>query len=553
MQTKTKSIGRILYEKSRDRFQLFADNFPDIITITEPDGTICYANPTVKKILGYEPTEKIGKNIFKRIHPDDQERVRELFNEVLTEPYRLSKSELRYSHQDGSWRFFDAIVINFLEDPVIRGILVHARDTTDRIESEKNLRRAYDKLENLIQERTRELEKANKMLEHNLAEFEFAKETAEHEQAKAEAILTSIGEGLVVTDTKDQVILINRTAERLLGHRSEQVLGRSVAQTLRIQDEAGERPPKERRPLYWAGQGRSFSVSLSDNCYFTRADGSRFPVSVVASPVILNNKIRGKVVAFRDISREKEIERAKSEFISLASHQLRTPLSTVNWYVETILTGEDKGLIKDHQRDQKYLKRVWQANKRMIRLVNDLLNVSRLELGTFEINLSKVNFKKIVQNVLRELKPHIQEKNLRVEESYRPNLPKFKLDERIVRIIFENLISNAVKYTPEGGTVSVYIDQERRKTSNRKKFPNRVLIRVADNGCGIPKDQQKKTFTKFFRAENARGIDSDGTGLGLYIAKSLVGLLKGNIWFTSKLNRGTTFCVAIPLTEGAVK
>jgi len=247
-----------------------------------------------------------------------------------------------------------------------------------------------------------------------------------------------------------------------------------------------------------------------------------------------NGKVIGCVVVFRDITKERMIDKAKSEFVSLASHQLRTPLSAVNWYAEMLLNG-DAGKINENQR--KYLEEIYHGNQRMVALVNSLLNVSRIELGTLAINIKPTNLTKLANSVLTELRPKIKNKKLKVTKKYDSRLPKIKVDPKLMRIVFQNLLSNAVKYTPLGGKVRL----------NITKRQSAILITVADTGYGIPKNQQAKVFTKLFRGDNVRTKQTEGTGLGLYIVKAVVKEAGGKIWFKSQENKGTTFYVTLPL------
>jgi len=178
----------------------------------------------------------------------------------------------------------------------------------------------------------------------------------------------------------------------------------------------------------------------------------------------------------------------------------------------------------------------------MVDLVNALLNVSRIDLGTFAIEPESIEIKKIAESVLKELIPQTKQKQTKITEEYDEDLPTIQADPKLIRIIFQNLLSNAVKYTPKGGEIFLSITKDKRNLS----------IEVADNGYGIPKDQQSKIFTKLFRADNIRQKDTEGNGLGLYIVKSIVDESGGKIWFESEENKGTTFYVTLPL-EGMKK
>ena len=230
----------------------------------------------------------------------------------------------------------------------------------------------------------------------------------------------------------------------------------------------------------------------------------------------------------------RSLDLAKDEFVSIASHQLRTPLAALKGYIGMLLDG-DRGPINDKQRE--YLEAVKNANDRMIRLITALLNVSRVDLNVFAVEPEPVNFEEVALSMLKELEGDIKDKKLRVETSFEKGIPLLNADPNITRMIFQNLLTNAVKYTPAEGSI----------TLNIKKDGSAILISVADTGYGIPKMAQSKIFTKMFRADNARVKDPNGTGLGLYIIKATIEQTGGKIWFTSKENKGSTFYVSIPL------
>lgn len=226
----------------------------------------------------------------------------------------------------------------------------------------------------------------------------------------------------------------------------------------------------------------------------------------------------------------RELDQAKTEFVGLASHQLRTPLTAVSWYTEMLL-GEDAGTI--NQKQKAYLKEIYSGNKRMIDLVDDLLNTSRIDMGTLKIKPKLVSLVEVMERTLKEFLPETGQKKIAVEKKFSRNLPRLLLDPELVGVVFQNIISNAVKYTSSGGKISVEI---RRQNSH-------LLVKVADNGWGIPAAQQKKIFTKLFRADNVRQRDTEGTGLGLYIARAIVKKSRGTIRFESREGKGTTFYI----------
>lgn len=242
---------------------------------------------------------------------------------------------------------------------------------------------------------------------------------------------------------------------------------------------------------------------------------------------------RTGLVALVDITERKEIDQAKSEFVSLASHQLRTPLSTMKWYAEMLFEG-DAGELNEKQK--KYVSKIYRSNENMISLVSTLLDVSRIEMGTVATVYSEVHIADIWENILEEFVQDIKNKNLTVLKEY-GTVSTIKTDPKLLRVVLENLFSNAVKYTPDDGTIRITLELTQEY----------IRIMVSDTGYGIPAEQHDKIFTKLFRADNVAKNETKGIGLGLYMTKSFVNLLGGSISFTSEVNKGSTFTIELPL------
>ena len=383
------------------------------------------------------------------------------------------------------------------------------------------------------QELTRR-EETQSLLVRRTQELEWAKIKIEDEKDRLNAVLSSMGEGLLVLDKSLRVTLMNQSASFLLRLAPAEAMGKKVEDVFAVFKEGGEYGSGAKLIEEGLEKGDIFTPRLQDN-YICRNSAERFfPVTMVVASYLQGNEVTGAVILFRDATEEKRIDQAKTEFVSLASHQLRTPLSAINWYAEMLLDG-DAGKVSREQK--KYLEEIYFSSQRMVALVNALLNVSRIELGTFMVSPEPSDLPAIIQSVLSELSFLIKGKGMKVEERYDKNLSLVNVDRQLIRIVLQNLLSNSAKYTPAKGKISISLD----------KKENDVLITVSDSGYGIPASQQMKVFTKLFRADNVREKDTDGTGLGLYIVKSIVEHSGGRIWFVSRENSGTTFFVQLPL------
>ena len=236
-----------------------------------------------------------------------------------------------------------------------------------------------------------------------------------------------------------------------------------------------------------------------------------------------------------DITKQKRAEDAKSAFVSLASHQLRTPIAGMKWSVELLELDEDAGKLTPHQR--KYVDRLLASIDRMARLVDDFLRVSRFELGSFTPEYERVVLSDLCDEIITEQGVRAMQKSITIAKQYDPNITVIVSDPNLLRMIITNLINNAIKYTPVSGQVLLrFVRQDRA-----------LRLSVTDTGMGIPSADQAQIFSKLFRASNATRDVPDGTGLGLYIVREAVSVLSGNITFTSTENLGTTFDVVLPL------
>lgn len=227
-----------------------------------------------------------------------------------------------------------------------------------------------------------------------------------------------------------------------------------------------------------------------------------------------------------------EIDKAKSEFVSFVSHQLHTPLTAIKWSADAMLHDN----FPLNQKQKEYLSDIHHSADRTINLANAFLNVSKIEQGGFAIENQMINPIDIADDTFQEFRNEIQKKELSIVKEYANNLTSIKIDPKLLRIVLQNLISNAIKYTPSRGRIIISLCQKN----------NKIEISVKDSGLGIPEDQQKKVFTKLFRGENIKN-ETEGSGLGLYMVKSLLEKVNGKIWFKSTAKQGTEFIADIPV------
>ena len=356
-------------------------------------------------------------------------------------------------------------------------------------------------------------------------------QTLEEEGVRSQAMLKDIGDALVATDNSGNINFVNDAALTAMGYESMEVMGKSFIKMFRIFNKDGKEVESNENPLRNA---LFFNKKVKSNeCLLLKKSGDQFQVSITATPVIFYQRTIGGIVVIRDITREKEVDRMKTEFISLASHQLRTPLSSIKWLVELLL-DDFKGM---NEEQIQIIKNVYESNQRMIDLVDGLLNISRIESGRIIIEPKATNLKTLVEKIVGELTPKIIEKELKVNIDVANDVPEISVDPKLISNVYLNFLTNSIKYSINKGQVNVKIYI---KDSD-------VISEVKDSGLGIPKKQQARVFEKFFRADNVTRVVTDGSGLGLYLTKLIVEASGGKIGFESEELKGSTFWFSLPI------
>lgn len=343
--------------------------------------------------------------------------------------------------------------------------------------------------------------------------------------SQAEALFSSIGEGAIATDKEGRISRVNAVTLQLLGFSTDELLGKWFPGTIHAVDEYGQLISSLERPITRAFlTGKSVSTTTS----YRRSDGSFLPVKLTVSPIMLHDKPIGAVEVFRDVSLEHEMDKMKSEFISIASHQLRTPLSAIKMYGHMLADGI-AGDISTEQRG--LLNTIIQSADRMNDLITTLLDLSKMEAGFMNVTLTDLNVYAEMRRSVRELLPLAKQKSVQLDLICTNKDSVIQSDSLLLGEVFRNLISNAIKYTPSGGRI----------TFTSRRIGSTVQFRVADNGHGIPEDLHDRVFTKFFRGANITNLDTTGSGLGLYMVKTIADSLGLSLGFKSTEGKGSVF------------
>lgn len=362
--------------------------------------------------------------------------------------------------------------------------------------------------------------------------------------SEQEAIFTSVGDhimGLVIVNKSGHITRVNKGFEALTDWKENEVIGKYLVGVIPREDENGNLVPFKKRILSKVLSGVVLTTTATvavdgieklPTFYYVRKDKSRFPASSVISPVIFNGKIVGAVEVFYDITKEKELERIRMDFLSFASHQLRTPLSGTKWLIETMRKGIT-GEITEKQ--EKYLDDIYKINERMIRLVSDILSTLRLESESALIKKKKIAVVSIFEDILIAANAAAKEREIILQGPLNHRTLEIETDSEILKSIIGCFLSNAIDYSTAGKKVILDVNEE----------DGAIVFSVRDFGIGIPKREQNRMFERFYRASNAKELKPNGTGLGLNIAKTLAEKIGAEISFISKENKGSTFYLRI--------
>lgn len=367
-------------------------------------------------------------------------------------------------------------------------------------------------------------------------EEEISVRTAElrKQSAQDRAILDTIEHGVLLFDAAGHITEANPAAERLLLKKVGVLKNKDIVASLTLRSHqkilTGDHHPVARCLKHW----QRFHQRPESHPCIVRDDGTLLPVLLVVSPLMEKSRCIGGIVVFQDVTEERQLDYMKSEFISLASHQLRTPLSAVLWYIE--LLGDAKGA-KMTSEQRSYIREMHTSAERMSGLIDDLLQVSRLEGEGIRPTKKQVDLQTFLSEIVQDIQDQAKAKGISVAlySSGRPL--KAHTDATLLSIVMQNILSNAVKYSRGGGSVTIAL----------KKTGRFAEVIVSDTGIGIPKREQQHLFQKLFRAANVHKVDATGSGLGLYISKMVMETLGGSIGLKSIENKGTVVTVRVPV------
>ena len=347
------------------------------------------------------------------------------------------------------------------------------------------------------------------------------------EHRRSATILTNMGEGVLLVNGASEITYANPTAISML-ELPDAYIGKALIEINRI--------PELQALLKKAAETEAiaFAEIQLGNLREPEAEVTVVPVSAGQEYVIV----------IHDVTKERQLERIRADFVANVSHELRTPLTTIRGYAETLLSGNS---VRTKTGEQ-FIVKILNHSARLTRLVSDLLELSRLELGEVELKRSSCHLNTFHEPLLDVFEPLLEESGLVLKWEIPEELQKVNIDRQLFMQIFVNLIDNAIKYTPDGGTITVSAEIcPREETEGSNTVSDEIIMRVEDTGIGIPMESQPRVFERFYRVDEGRSREMGGTGLGLAIVKHIVLSHNGRIWLESTLGQGSIFYVAVPL------
>ena len=349
------------------------------------------------------------------------------------------------------------------------------------------------------------------------------------EHRRSETILTNMGEGVLLVNGASEITYANPTAISMLD-LPDDYIGKALIEINRI--------PELQALLKKAEQTETiaFAEIQLGNLREPEAEVTVVPVSAGQEYIIV----------IHDVTKERQLERIRADFVANVSHELRTPLTTIRGYAETLLS-EDSVQTKT---GEQFLVKILNHSARLSRLVSELLELSRLELGDIELKRSQCHLNTFYEPILDVFDPLLEESGLALKWEIPEELPEVNVDQQLFMQIFVNLIDNAIKYTPDGGIITVWAETDTSGIfEGLDLISEEVILHVRDTGIGIPMESQPRVFERFYRVDKGRAQEMGGTGLGLAIVKHIVLRHNGRIWMDSVLGQGSVFHVAVPLSD----
>jgi len=368
-------------------------------------------------------------------------------------------------------------------------------------------------------DKIKSLEKMKSVLDEGLERSDEDRIKTKDEKNKESAVINSLADGVLVLDRNNKVFFINIQAKKLLGVEDENLSKKSFSELAKSSNSVASFITENLK------QKSETKIKLKNGLI----------LDLSTSPLKFRDNDTGTLIVFSDITKQKLIEKTKNELFTLVAHQLKAPLSSTKMALKMLLNG-DFGELQKQQKS--VLEKTYDKNESLIFLVNDLLNLSKIEEGEFLSAKSPTDINSAVLTVIKFYKDEIKKKKIKfIFEKTKEKLPKINVDSEKIKMVIQNLVDNAIKYTPENGAITARLSSDAEK----------IVFQIKDSGIGVPENQKTKMFNEFFRGTNAIRTGAEGSGFGLFISKKIIEAHNGKLWFKSEEGKGSTFCFSLPL------
>ena len=512
-----KSSSKAL-EANEERFKSIIEHAHDMVILLDESGTVVYNSPSVWRTLGYEPWEILGLNIKDFVHDEDRGTLGSVFQAPLnkkSEEEQNNAIELRFLHKMGSWRTLAIVHSNQLKNEMVQGIVLNARDISPRKAAEWELEQYRHHLEELVKKRSEEVEKVQEM---------------------SEIVLSSSPDALLAIDNKGIITFVSSRYRKLFPGSSERLhSGEPVSklfEAIVLESRAIKDADKyEELKKWWSNPSGSCEMLLENGVWLRMQaqEMSEGHGTVIATTNITNYKEQQQILA-DSLQKEKLAAEQQRQFVSMVSHEFRTPLTIIDGNAQIIERRGDQieiSSLKDRAN------KIRSGVSRLVELMDRILSANKLEEGVLPLELSVCSLVDIVSIVTEDMQEVLVTHKFNLDIG---DVPKeIVLDSKLVRLIVSNLVSNAIKFSPEGGDINIKLMPGEGET---------VIIEVQDFGLGIPEDEISQIFNRFFRASTSSGIP--GSGIGLNLVKEFVEMQEGSLLVNSQVNEGTIVQVILP-------
>jgi len=497
-------------QKSEEYFKEVTENSSDIIIITERNGNIKYCSRSIERYTGYKPEELIGSSALTLIHPDDVNRAVVDFGRAIRIVDSTIPNAFRIVHKDGSERYLEGLGKNLFTNPSVAGFIMNVHDMTDHKKAEEQIQASIREKELLLKEL-----QASKEGFHNIVERETT--------------------GIVVTYKNGIIGFANPAAKYFINRENDELVGEQFFIPMRGLDSLTEIDIVRKDGTVGAGELQTIETEWGgESAYLT-----------LISDVTERKVYEASLI--KTAEEHKKLDELKSEFIAIASHELRTPLTSIKNAVDIMAKGK-AGAITDGQ--EKFLSMAQRSINRLSTLINDMLNIAKIESGKMRYQYKWIDLRELLRRASNRFQPLADQKTIALCMDIPPDLPIIFGDVDRIEEVLINLVGNAIKFTPEQGTVTIDVHQREAASNRAENVMRYVEMSVADTGIGIPEEHKERLFEKFYQAAHSlEKQDQSGTGLGLAVCKGIIEGHKGKIWYESIKDKGSTFHFTLPLID----